>query len=103
MSARRLLAIAIVFLAFASLAIAQTGTCRLQGTVADQSGAVVPNAKVSATNVRTQVTVDVTTGPEGIYVLAALPPGIYNVVVEAAGFRKAAVSNIEITTGDTVT
>jgi hypothetical protein len=103
MSARRFLALASLFLAFTALVVAQTGTCRLQGTVQDQTGAVVPNAKVSATNVKTQVTVDVTTGPEGIYVLAALPPGTYNLVIDSAGFRKSAISNIELTTGDTVT
>ena len=77
-------------------ALAQTQTARLVGTVHDKSGAVVPNARVVATNVATKVKTETTTNATGDYVLPALQPGNYNLSVEAPGFRSVAINDIEL-------
>lgn len=83
-----------VFLA--ALGFAQVATSRLDGIVEDQSGAVVPNAKVVVVNDKTQVRAELTTGSEGLFVFPSLQPGMYTVTVEAAGFRKSVVHNVEL-------
>ena len=75
----------------AALCFAQTQSARLIGTIHDSTGAVVPNAKVTATSVATKVKTEVTSNATGDYVLPALQPGTYSLTVEATGFRKAAV------------
>ena len=68
-----------------ALAFAQLGgTGTIQGTVTDPSGAIVPGAGVSATNVATGVKTTRETSAAGVYVLHALPPGQYVVEVNAA-------------------
>jgi hypothetical protein len=60
----------------------------ITGTVHDNSGAVIPKAEVTATNVGTQVPRTVTTNEAGDYLFAALTPGAYNLAVTAHGFEK---------------
>ena len=87
---------ALVFCACVATAFAQTQSARLTGTVHDSTGAVVPNAKVSATNVATRVKTETSSNATGDYVLPALQPGPYSLTVEAAGFRKAAIEGIQL-------
>jgi hypothetical protein len=62
------------------------GSGSIQGTVLDASGAAVPGATVTATNVATGIeTVTQTTGA-GVYALSPLPPGEYKVSVALDGF-----------------
>ncbi len=72
----------------AGQALAQTVTANITGTVTDPSGAVVPNVKVTATNVATNVSHPATTNEAGVYNLLFLPIGQYNVTTEAQGFKK---------------
>jgi len=69
-------------------AMAQTVTGNISGTVADQTGAVIPGAKVTATNIATSVPTSVVTNNSGIYNLRFLQVGQYEVTVEAKGFTK---------------
>ena len=61
-----------------------TGT--IGGTVRDASGAMVPEARVTATNTGTNLARIVTTDMAGEYVLPMLPLGSYEVRVEKEGF-----------------
>jgi hypothetical protein len=70
-------------------ASAQTITGAFTGTLTDQSGAVVPNAKVTATNVGTNVTYTAQSNDAGVYNLLFLPVGSYNLAAEVTGFKKA--------------
>jgi hypothetical protein len=70
-------------------ASAQTITGAFTGTLSDQSGAVVPNAKVTATNVGTNVTYTAQSNDAGVYNLLFLPVGSYNLAAEVTGFKKA--------------
>lgn len=81
---------------------AQITSATIDGTVQDQSGAVIPNAKVTATEKRTQISATATANAEGRFVFATLQPGIYLLAVEASGFRKSLVNDIELNVGGTV-
>lgn len=78
-----------LILAMSSFAAAQQPTGTILGTVKDPQGAVLPGAIVTITNTATRVTRDIKTDEEGNYRVTALPIGIYQVVVESSGFRKA--------------
>ena len=79
----------IVVLCLAGLALAQTDTARLFGTITDSTGAVIPNATVTVTETATGRTVSAKTGAAGDYVLNALPVGKYHVEVKQDGFKTA--------------
>lgn len=79
-------AVALLFLALAPAARAQTITATLTGTVADPNGAVVPGATVTATSQETGLSKSDTTGAEGRYTIAFLNPGVYDIRVEGQGF-----------------
>ncbi len=78
---------------------AQTITGGVNGTVTDPSGAVVPNAKVTATNVDTGVTTSSITNNDGIYSIRFLQIGTYKVVIAAPGFTVETFGPFKIETG----
>src|ERR1039457_4890136 len=86
----------LVMVLVASLCFGQTQSARLQGTIQDASGAIVPSAKVFAVNNATRESSEAAANSSGIYVLPALRPGTYTLTVEAAGFSKSIVSGIEL-------
>src|SRR5215467_2867492 len=59
------------------------------GTVTDPSGAVVPNAKVTATNDNTGAVHTTNSNGEGFYRFSFLQPGSYTVSAQASGFQPA--------------
>ncbi len=71
-----------------SLLVAQQVTVSISGRVLDATGAVVPNASVTAVSSETGFTRAAKTDTNGSYLLPALPPGAYRVTAEAAGFKK---------------
>ncbi len=81
-----LLAITLL-LAGACVVSAQT-TTTLYGTVTDKSGAIVPGAQVTATNVGTNQSRTAQTGTEGEYRFDFMPVGAYTVEVTATGFQE---------------
>ena len=60
----------------------------LSGTVADQTGAIVPNAKVTLMDKDTNQTRVSTSNGEGLYTFNALPPDRFSLTAEAQGFKK---------------
>src|SRR3954454_2093584 len=80
-------------LLFAGSAPAQS-TADIVGTVTDPTGAGVARSKVVAVNTETSASRETLTAPTGDYTLSLLPPGTYNLSVEAAGFRKIAQSGV---------
>ena len=75
---------------------AQTYQGRIDGLVSDQSGAVIPNAKVTITNTGTGVIRDLTTTDSGEYAAPNLEPGQYSVTVEAPGFERFQRLNLQL-------
>src|ERR1022692_3621154 len=83
-----LLALGLVFgLVWTTPANADNLYASIRGTVVDPSGAVVPGAKLTATNVATGLTYTVTSSSDGLFAFLQLPIGDYKVVVEKAGFK----------------
>ena len=78
---------------------AQVAGATLNGTVADASGAGVPNANVSIKNTATGVVRDVTTDSDGFYSAPNLLPGTYEVTVSVAGFSTAVQTGLTLTVG----
>jgi hypothetical protein len=75
---------------------AQTVTGELVGSVYDVSGASVPNATVTATNVATGVQSTTNSTSTGEYRLRNLPGGTYTLRVSATGFTAAEVKNLMV-------
>ena len=81
------------FVLLSSIAVAQTSiaTGSIQGNVTDATGALLPNAKVTVTGPTGQ-TLRSATNSTGAYSFGALIPGVYQVRVEAKGFKTAQLS-----------
>src|SRR5579864_4919424 len=79
---------------------AQTTTGSIVGTVTDNSGAAVPGAAVTITNVDTNSATKTTTDSSGNYVVTPLPVGHYSVSVEARGFKRALNEGITLNVQD---
>jgi hypothetical protein len=103
--ARRLASIVGVFLAVALPAWGQTQitTGVIQGTVSDQTGALVPGALVEVRNVETNSVRSQTTGGDGRFVFLQLRPGTYTVTVSLQGFATHVQEDVTITVGQAVT
>lgn len=78
---------------------AQQPTGTIEGTITDQSEAVLANAKVAITEKATGRVVEVTTNSAGYFVARALMPGAYDVKVEHAGFSSGRIDNLVVQTG----
>src|ERR1700752_1402137 len=77
-----------LFIMLAPSGMAQTSsTGALTGPVKDPSGAVIPNATVTATSLDTGAVRTSTTGSDGVYRFSLLPTGNYRVRMEASGFK----------------
>src|ERR1041385_5973407 len=74
-------------LALAMPAWAQAPTGSISGTVTDDQGAVIPNAKIIVTNKETGATRDLMSAGNGSYSVPSLEAGTYGLRVEAAGFQ----------------
>jgi outer membrane receptor protein involved in Fe transport len=68
----------------------------ISGTVTDPSGAVVPGATVTITDVERKTTDSVTTNESGLFVKDRLLPGHYEVKVEAPGFKQKLISSVVV-------
>lgn len=70
------------------VALAQTDRGSITGTVSDPAHASIPDATVVARHIETGTTYDTRTTSTGNYTLPSLPPGTYEITVEANGFSK---------------
>src|SRR5919112_6088133 len=95
----RFFSVALLALAFVlspAAAFAQSDRGAITGTVADPQGAVVPNAKVTATSLDTGEVREVTTGDSGSYTMPELKAGRWKVSAEAAGFKTTTVEDYKV-------
>src|SRR5262245_2719125 len=72
-----------------SPAFGQIASSSLSGVIADDTGGALPGATVTITNKANGVTQTAVAGPEGRYRVVALPPALYEIVAELAGFGTA--------------
>ncbi len=82
-----LVQVCVLFLTVAAFAQTSVSTGGIVGTVTDPQGAVVPDAKITITNIGTNQAVTLTTTSAGLYNSGSVVPGDYKVRVEAKGFR----------------
>ncbi len=81
---------------------AQSSTATLSGTIADSSGALVPNVSVTITNEDTNASVRIQSNRAGIYNVPGLNPGHYRVLVEKQGFKQVDVRSLTLNVQDIV-
>lgn len=91
--------VVIVLAATCTIAAAQETTAAVQGIVTDPSGAVVPNATVTATSDALIKPASTKTDSKGFYRINALPPGNYVIVVNGGGMS-AKATNLNLAAGD---
>ncbi len=73
----------------------------IQGTVADSTGALVPDASVTLTNKETSAKQTTTTNADGFYRISGLSPGSYQLVVEKTGFKRQTFENVVVNAEET--
>ena len=76
----------VLFLAAPTCLRAQSDNARISGTVTDTTGAAIPGATITVTNLGTSAVQKVTSGSSGEFSVPALPVGSYKVKVTAPGF-----------------
>jgi len=96
------LSLALLLAGSAGIALAQSAsTATIVGSVADAAqGASIPNATVTATNTATRIAYTAKTTSSGDYTIGYLPPGTYDVRVEAQGFAVGASKGLTLNVGD---
>jgi len=86
----------------ATLGSAQAGKAEVTGEVRDQNGAAIVQSRVVATEVATDQTYSAIINENGGYTITNLKPGIYNLTVEANGFKRFAREGVRLATGERV-
>ncbi len=79
-----------------TILFAQSERGTISGTVTDSTGAAVPQAKVTVTNLDTNTVVSTTSNASGDYTLPNLPTGTYNARFEKEGFASAGRNGIKL-------
>ena len=85
----------ILFLGWGIL-YAQSERGSIRGTVEDATGAVLPGAKITAVSVATNIEISTSSTEAGNYNIPQLPPGLYTVAAEHAGFKKLIQENVVV-------
>ena len=101
MRSNKLFCIAVFSLTMAGLlsvaALAQTTTGTIRGTVADETGGILPGVEVTVTNLATGATRPTVSDDEGRYQVPELVPGNYEVSAALTGFTTAVRTGIALT------
>jgi len=84
---------------------AQVGgsAAQLNGAVRDESGGTVAKATITLRETETNRTYSAVSNDNGLYVIASLPPGRYELTTEATGFAKSTQTGIVLTVGQVAT
>jgi len=99
---RYVCAIAVLAGAICGNAAAQAVNGMLVGTITDSTGATVPAAQVTVTEINTNVSRSTSTDASGYYAFPDLPPGTYRVRVEKPGFATAERTQVPVAVNTTV-
>ena len=86
----------VLIVCVAAVVVGQAVNATLLGTVTDASGAAVPSAKITITEINTGVSRSSQANGSGNYVFPDLPPGHYAVSVEQTGFKKQTRQNVTV-------
>src|SRR5262245_48611980 len=91
----------VLLLAIAAVAVGQTtGSATMLGAVTDPTGATVPGARVTVVNTETNFVFTSTTTSEGTWYIHNLNPGMYQLKIEAQGFKSHIRDGIQLRTAE---
>ena len=76
----------------------QSFNASVSGIINDSTGAVVPNVKITVTDIARGATFTTTTNQDGVYLIKNLIPSTYKVMAEAQGFQPYVVDSFPLTT-----
>jgi len=94
------------FASFFAFSVAPSATAQgiitggITGTIADPTGAVIPNANVKATSESTGTIFQATANGQGEFHIADVPIGVYNVTVTASGFSTQTLKDVHVVAGN---
>ena len=91
-----------VLLSMAPGVLAQTTSTTILGVIADSTGAVINGAKVTVTNTSTRVSREVVTSTSGDFTFPLVDVGIYDVMVDAQGFKTEIRRNVIVNINEKV-
>ncbi len=91
----------LTFLSLAHMALLAQGTGEVTGRVVDSSGAVIPGAEVTLTNLGTDEARTVISSDDGVFRIASLGVGDYSIEASLTGFKRAQ-GEVTVTVGQTV-
>ena len=75
----------------------------VSGVLTDASGAVVQGAKIVLTDQQRGFQFNTTSDSSGRYLFRSIPPGLYSISVEMAGFEKTVFSNVKVDVNENAT
>jgi hypothetical protein len=90
----------LLLLSLANVAYGQGAFATITGRALDPKGASVLNATVTATNTETGIVRTTSTTSDGLYRFDNLPPGVYDVAIDVAGFNKAEAKGVKLQVGE---
>src|SRR5213078_340199 len=77
-----------------TVGFSQTSSANLTGLISDPAGAAIPDVKITLENVATHDKRAATSGGEGRFTFSQIPPGVYDLLAEATGFKSFKKSGI---------
>ena len=98
---RHLVLVGALFLATASLVLAQTATGVIRGTVEDPTGAVVVDVQLTLVDEATDQRREQRTNEEGFFEFRTLPFGTYRIEAEQPGFKKVVIEDVALEVAQT--
>jgi outer membrane receptor protein involved in Fe transport len=94
---------ALFALSGATQARGQSATGSIEGTVVDQTGALMPGVTVTVVHTATGTTRSAVTDENGVFRIPLLPVGVYDLAAELPGFTTRTLPELGLTIGQTVT
>lgn len=100
---KKVLVLHLVFVLFCLPLMAQENVATVTGTVADESGGIIPGVEVTLTNVDTGSQRTALTNDSGIYAFNGVPVGSYSLTASMAGFKTLEQTGMRSVAGETLT
>jgi hypothetical protein len=100
---RRVLFVVVVSVLASAPAFGQGGVAEINGSIADQTGSVLPGVTVTITDEATGLMRTVVSGESGRFVIPAVTPGRYTVTAELAGFQMQRRTGVPVLVGQAIT
>ena len=99
----RVVSVAVVLLFSVVSVFGQSATAEFNGSVVDQSGAVLPGTNITLTEESTGLMREVVSTGTGRFVITAVTPGVYTVKAELTGFQTQTRGGVRILVGQAIT